>query len=78
MPDKVRAALIPCDRLVLLGQEAIWLSESLRILREEAPDVEITLMTKSSPELADGLMQGKIDVALSVPKLGKPVELRQE
>ena len=34
----------------LLGQEAIWLSESLRILREEAPDVEITLMTKSSPE----------------------------
>jgi LysR family hca operon transcriptional activator len=48
----------------LLGQEAIWLSESLRVLREEAPDVEITLMTKSSPELAVGLMQGKIDVAL--------------
>jgi len=48
----------------LLGQEAVWLSESLRILREEAPEVEITLMTKSSPELADGLMQGKIDVAL--------------
>jgi LysR family hca operon transcriptional activator len=44
----------------LLGQEAIWLSESLRILREEAPDVDITLMTKSSPELADGLMQNKI------------------
>src|SRR5262245_8422574 len=49
-----------------LRQEAVWLSESLRILREEAPEVEITLMTKSSPELADGLMQGKIDVALPV------------
>jgi len=48
----------------LLGQEAIWLQESLRILREEAPDAEITLMTKSSPELADALMQGKIDVVL--------------
>ena len=48
----------------LLGQEAIWLSESLRILREEAADVGITLVTKSSPELAVGLMQGKIDVAL--------------
>jgi len=48
----------------LLGQEAVWLSESLRILCEEAPEVEITLVTKSSPELADGLMQGKIDVAL--------------
>jgi LysR family hca operon transcriptional activator len=48
----------------LPGQEVIWLSESLRILREEAPEVEITLSTKSSPELADALMQGKIDVAL--------------
>src|SRR6266536_1384287 len=48
----------------LLGQEAIWLSESLRILREEAADVGITLVTKSSPELAVGLMQGKVDVAL--------------
>jgi LysR family hca operon transcriptional activator len=47
----------------LLGQEAIWLSESLDFARG-APDVEITLMTKSSPELADGLMQGKVDVAL--------------
>jgi len=48
----------------LLGQEAVWLSESLRILREEAPEVEVTLSTKASPELADALMQGKIDVAL--------------
>jgi LysR family hca operon transcriptional activator len=48
----------------LPGQEVIWLSESMRILREEAPEVEITLSTKSSPELAEALMQGKIDVAL--------------
>jgi LysR family transcriptional regulator, hca operon transcriptional activator len=33
-------------------------------LRREAPQCEITLVTKSSPELAVGLMQGKIDVAL--------------
>ncbi len=48
----------------LPGQEVIWLSETLRILREEEPEVEITLSTKSSPELADALMQGKLDVAL--------------
>jgi LysR family hca operon transcriptional activator len=47
----------------LLGQEVIWLSETLRILREEAPEVEVTLSTKSSPELADALMQRKVDVA---------------
>jgi LysR family hca operon transcriptional activator len=45
-------------------QEVIWLSETLRILREEASDVEVTITTKSSPELANALMQGEIDVAL--------------
>jgi LysR family hca operon transcriptional activator len=48
----------------LPGQEVIWLSGALRILREEAPDVNITITTKSSPELANALMQGEIDVAL--------------
>jgi LysR family hca operon transcriptional activator len=48
----------------LAGQEVVWLSEALRILREEAPDIEIRLSSQSSPELADALMQGKVDVAL--------------
>src|SRR5438552_17651304 len=39
----------------LAGQEVVWLSEALRILREEAPDIEITLSSQSSPELADAL-----------------------
>jgi LysR family hca operon transcriptional activator len=49
---------------VLAGQEIVWVSETLRILREEAPEVEISLSSKSSTELADALMQGKVDVAL--------------
>ena len=48
----------------LPGQEVIWLSEALRIVREEATEVDVTIMTKSSPELANALMQGEIDVAL--------------
>jgi LysR family transcriptional regulator, hca operon transcriptional activator len=48
----------------LAGQEVVWLSQALRILREEAPAAEITISSKSSPELADALMQGKVDVAL--------------
>jgi LysR family hca operon transcriptional activator len=48
----------------LPGQEVIWLAEALRILREEAPDVDVTITTKSSPELANALMQGDIDMAL--------------
>ena len=36
---------------------------ALRIIREEAPGVEIMLSSQSSPELALALMRGKMDVA---------------
>jgi LysR family hca operon transcriptional activator len=47
----------------LAGQELVWLPEALRILREEQPDIEITLASQSSPELAGALMRVKVDVA---------------
>ena len=47
----------------LAGQELVWLPEALRILRDEQPDIEITLASQSSPELAGALMRGKVDVA---------------
>ena len=47
----------------LTGHEMIWLPETLRILREEDPDSEITLSSQPSPELAGALMRGKVDVA---------------
>src|SRR6201986_4736253 len=48
----------------LPGQEVIWLTEALRVLRDDASDADVTITTKSSPELANALMQGEIDVAL--------------
>jgi LysR family transcriptional regulator, hca operon transcriptional activator len=47
----------------LAGQELVWLPEALRILRGEQPDIEITLASQSSPELAAALMRGKVDLA---------------
>ena len=47
----------------LAGQEVVWLPHALRIIREEAPGVEITLSSQSSPDLALALMRGKLDVA---------------
>ena len=47
----------------LAGQELVWLPHALRIIREEAPGVEIILSSQSSPELALALMRGKMDVA---------------
>jgi len=48
----------------LSGQEVAWLPAALRILREESPGTEIGITSHSSPELAAGLMQGKVDVAI--------------
>jgi LysR family transcriptional regulator, hca operon transcriptional activator len=48
----------------LSGQEVAWLPEALRILRQESPDTEISISSHSSPELAAGLMQRKVDVAI--------------
>jgi LysR family hca operon transcriptional activator len=47
----------------LTGHEMVWLPNALRILREEEPGVEITLNSQPSPDLAGGLMRGKVDVA---------------
>src|SRR5215470_9485771 len=52
----------------LAGQEVVWLPHALRILRKEAPDVEVTLCSQSSPDLALGLMRGKLDVAFLRPE----------
>jgi LysR family hca operon transcriptional activator len=52
----------------LAGQEVVWLPHALRIIREEAPGVEITLCSQSSPELAIALMRGKLDVAFLRPE----------
>src|SRR5580700_9365445 len=41
----------------LAGQELAWLPETLRILREEQPDLEITLASQPSPELAGAFMR---------------------
>lgn len=47
----------------LTGHEVEWMPEALRILRHELPNIEVTLTSQTSPELAGGLMRGKVDVA---------------
>jgi LysR family hca operon transcriptional activator len=47
----------------LAGQEVVWLPHALRLIREEAPGIEIMLSSQPSPELAVALMRGKLDVA---------------
>lgn len=52
----------------LVGLEVTWLPHLLRIIREEAPETEVTLCSLSSPELALALMRGKLDMAFLRPE----------
>ena len=47
----------------LTGYEFDWLPAVMRIIRDELPSAEVVLLSLSSPDLADGLMRGKIDLA---------------
>ncbi len=61
-----RAAQPPKSSFVLgflTGHEVVWLPEVLRLLRQDRPDIEITLSSQQSPELAGALMRGTVDVA---------------
>lgn len=47
----------------LTGYEFDWLPAVMRIMRDELPNTEVVILSLSSPDLADGLMRGKIDLA---------------
>lgn len=47
----------------LTGHEVTWLPQALRILGSELPNLDVTVSSQSSPELAGGLLRGAIDVA---------------
>ena len=62
-----RVAAPPCTEFVLgflTGHEFDWLPGVMAILRDEIPGVDVTVLSRSSPDLAAGLMRGKIDLAL--------------
>ena len=47
----------------LTGYEMDWLPAVMGILRDELPSTEVVIHSQSSPDLAAGLMRGKIDLA---------------
>ena len=56
----------------LTGQELEWMPEAMRILRHELPVIDITVSSQTSPELADGLARGRIDLAFLRPEPDMP------
>jgi len=56
----------------LTGQEMDWLPEAMRILHNELPNMQVTISSQYSPDLADALMRGKLDVAFMRPEARAP------
>ena len=56
----------------LSGWEPEWLPAVMHVLRDELPKIEVTIFTKHSPQLAEGLATGKLDAAFMRPEKGRP------
>src|SRR5260221_5023604 len=53
---------------VLTGKEIDWLPETMRILHDELPNIEVTISSQNSPDLAGALMLGRLDAAFMRPE----------
>jgi LysR family hca operon transcriptional activator len=56
----------------LTGQEMDWLPETMRILHDVLPEIEVTISSQYSPLLADALTKGKLDLAFMRAEPGMP------
>jgi LysR family hca operon transcriptional activator len=56
----------------LTGQEMDWLPEAMRILHDELPNMQVTVSSQYSPDLAEALMAGRLDVAFMRPEAETP------
>jgi LysR family transcriptional regulator, hca operon transcriptional activator len=74
--EAARRAAYPEPRMLALGFlsgcEPEWLPAVTHVLREELPKIEVTISSKHSPQLAEGLATGKLDAAFMRPEEGYP------
>src|SRR6266478_3307537 len=54
----------------LTGREIDWLPEAMRVLHDELRNIEVTVSSQNSPDLADALTRGRLDAAFMRPDEG--------
>src|SRR5437899_10611399 len=60
-PERGRLSMIRA--VGITGKEIDWLPETMRILHDELSNIEVTVSSQNSPDLADALMRGRLDAA---------------
>ncbi|MDB5850825.1 MAG: lysR substrate binding domain protein, partial [Rhodoferax sp.] len=65
--EAARRAVLPTKKRFALGfltgQEMSWLPQAMNVLRDELQNVDVTVSSDYSPDLADALARGKLDLA---------------
>ena len=56
----------------LTGYEMEWMTPLMGLLQEAMPSSEITIHSQQSPDLAEGLMRGRLDLAFLRPERNTP------
>ena len=56
----------------LTGHEWTWMPETLRILRDELPNIDVMISSQYSPRLANALLEGNVDAAFLRREKGLP------
>ena len=56
----------------LTGVEMEWLPEAMGVLKDELPKVDVTVSSQYSPDLAEALSRGKLDLAFMRPEANMP------
>src|SRR6202045_4054679 len=63
----------PCFSMgFLTGHELTWMPETLRILRDELPNIDVMISSQYSPPLANALLKGTVDAAFLRREQGLP------
>jgi LysR family hca operon transcriptional activator len=70
--DAARRAAQPLRKTFAIGfqtgHEMNWLPKAMHILREEMKSIEVTISSDYSPDLAEALVRGRLDVAFLRPE----------
>jgi LysR family transcriptional regulator, hca operon transcriptional activator len=70
--DAARKAAQPARKTFAIGfqtgHEMNWLPKAMHVLRDEMKSIEVTISSDYSPDLAEALFRGRIDVAFLRPE----------
>jgi LysR family hca operon transcriptional activator len=65
--EAARAAAQPAKKMFAIGfqtgQEMNWLPRAMHVLRDELKNIQVTISSDYSPDLAEALIRGRLDVA---------------